>query len=435
MTGLDLSAIHGSPLTDTIKGIPGGTPDVPLRDVARQRWNVLREDMPLPLALVKRSALLHNAEWMRRFAEMTGTALCPHGKTTMSPQIFDLQLRNGAWGITAATVSQVQVLRRFGVARILLANQLIGRQNIRYVLDELKRDPGFDFYCLVDSTAGVQALARMARELDVGRPLQVLIELGQDGGRAGTRSPEQTLAVGREILAAHPYLSLRGVEGYEGILPGADVADMQRRIERLLQDMRAACQRLAQEDLFATGPIILSAGGSAYFDFPAYGLHDLGIAQETIVVLRSGCYVTHDSKWLVQLQSEIKERRPQLAGLGEGPKAALEVWAYVQSMPEPGLVIAGMGKRDCSYDIELPVPLSRFRPGSDVAPRPLEAGHRVTKLNDQHAYVQVPEGSRLQVGDMLAFGISHPCATFDKWAVLPVVNDQYDIVDAIRTFF
>lgn len=145
--------------------------------------------------------------------------------------------------------------------------------------------------------------------------------------------------------------------------------------------------------------------------------------------------MTHDSKWLVHLQSEMRERMPRMAELGEGLRPALEVWAYVQSLPEDGLAIASMGKRDCSFDIELPVPTSWFRPGHHVVPQFLDEGYRVTKLNDQHAYIQTPAESPLQMGDLLAFGISHPCATFDKWALLPVVNDSYDVIDAVRTYF
>jgi D-serine dehydratase len=435
MTGIDLSPIEDSTVDDTIKGMPGGITSFPLRDIAKQHWNLLQEDMPLPLAVLKRSALAHNADWMRRFGLMTGTLLCPHGKTTMSPQLFDLQLRNGAWGITAATVSQVQVYRRYGVGRILLANQLIGRQNIRYVLEELRRDSGFDFYCLVDSLAGVEALKSATHELVVGRPLQVLLEIGQQGGRAGARSLAQALEIARAVSVACPYLALRGIEGYEGILPGSDTADMRSRIERLIGDMKEVTHAAAREHLFAAGPVILSAGGSAYFDFPARGLNDLEIEQQTLVILRSGCYVTYDSSWLVHLQSEMRARMPRATELGEGLIAALEVWGYVQSMPEPGLVIATLGRRDCSDDIELPIPMSWYRPGHHSTPQPMEEGCSVAKLNDQHAYMQVPEACPLRVGDMLCFGISHPCTTFDKWTVIPVVNDAYDVVGAVRTFF
>ena len=61
--------------------------------------------------------------------------------------------------------------------------------------------------------------------------------------------------------------------------------------------------------------------------------------------------------------------------------------------------------------------------------------HEVLALNDQHAKLRVPHDSPLAVGDMLGFGIGHPCLTFDKWRVMTVVNDRYDVVDAITTYF
>jgi len=56
-------------------------------------------------------------------------------------------------------------------------------------------------------------------------------------------------------------------------------------------------------------------------------------------------------------------------------------------------------------------------------------------LADQHAFVSVPSGVRLAPGDLIGFGISHPCTTFDKWRVIPVVDDDYRVIDAVHTFF
>jgi D-serine dehydratase len=112
---------------------------------------------------------------------------------------------------------------------------------------------------------------------------------------------------------------------------------------------------------------------------------------------------------------------------------ALEVWAYVQSRPEPEKVLLTMGKRDVSYD-ELPVPRFWCQAGG-ARPHPIGDGHRVTGLNDQHCHMNVPTNSPLQVGDMVGFGVSHPCLTFDKWPVLYVVDDDYTVTGAVRTFF
>ncbi len=105
-----------------------------------------------------------------------------------------------------------------------------------------------------------------------------------------------------------------------------------------------------------------------------------------------------------------------------GSKPALEVWAYVQSRPESGRTILTMGKRDVSYDASLPVPLHWYRPGAMVRPEPMPRGHAVLALNDQHCHLGTPGESPLQVGDMVGFGIGHPCTTFDKWGLLMVVD-------------
>ncbi len=132
-------------LDDTVKGIPGGTKPFPLSQIVDRKWNVLREDLPFPLMVLKRSALLNNIQVMKNFLQDHQLSIAPHAKTHMSPQLIDLQLSSGAWAITAATVNQVQVFRQFGIGRIVLANQLVGRQNVRYVVEEINADSGFDF--------------------------------------------------------------------------------------------------------------------------------------------------------------------------------------------------------------------------------------------------------------------------------------------------
>jgi D-serine dehydratase len=147
------------------KGVPGLREPVALSAVTAQDWWILREDLPLPLAVIKERALHHNSGWMRAFLASGGAMIAPHGKTTMSPAIFDLQLGDGAWAVTLATPHQIQVARSFRYNRIFLANQLVGRSAIEYVLRELQDHPDFEFYCLVDSIANARAIASAAELL------------------------------------------------------------------------------------------------------------------------------------------------------------------------------------------------------------------------------------------------------------------------------
>lgn len=433
--GLSLDTILEETLDGCWKGMPGSAAPVKIRDIRARGWNVLLEELPLPLLVLRQSALTHNLAWMRQFAASTGTQLCPHGKTTMSPQLFDLQLAAGAWGITAATVSHVQSYRRFGVQRILLANQLIGAASIRYILDELGRDPNFDFYCLVDSPQSVELLRRAVSHRRLSRPLQVLLETGEMGGRCGARSLEARLMTACAVKAAAPHLVLRGVEGFEGAFQSTVEQTNLEEVERVMTGVVHTAELLEQQGAFGPGPILLSAGGSAFFDIAAQVLAGAKLGREHLVILRSGCYLVHDSDWCDSFFRRLRARTATAAAIGDGLWPALELWAYVQSIPESRRAVVTFGKRDSAHDAGFPVAQKWFRPGEHTSAQPLPCHAKVTRMNDQHAYLELSDESAVQVGDMLSFGISHPCTTLDKWKWIAVVDDGYNVVDAIRTFF
>jgi len=427
-----LDQILDSRIDETVKGFPGGRGPLPLRDVGRQGWSLLAEDVPLPACVLKASALGRNETFMRDFLGRNGASISPHGKTTMSPQLFERQIAAGAWAITVGNIHQIQVARHFGFARIVLANQLVGRQAIRYVLDELARDPGFEFYSLVDSVALVETLAKAARERGIEGRFNVFLEGGVAGARTGVRDVATARDVARAVKAASPHLTLRGVEGFEGVISGADGP---AKIDAFLDFLAEIARKIDAEDLAGPGPLILTAGGSAFYDLVVAKFAALNLRRRSMILTRSGCYLTHDSRMYENAFQAIAARSPEIAARGR-PAHALEVWAYVQSRPEPTRAIVTMGKRDVSHDRDLPIPLLWHRPGArSGSPAALGADHVCVALNDQHGFLDLPASSPLAVGDLVGFGISHPCLTFDKWQLIYVVDDDYRIVEAIRTYF
>lgn len=163
-----------------------------------QAGRALLTDVSLPAATIDAAALDHNIRWMQRYAEAHGSLLAPHGKTTMTPAIFRRQLAAGAWGITLATATQCAAAFEHGVARLLMANQLVGAPNMAIAATLIER--GADYYCVVDSVANVRALDDYfaTRNLTV----QVLIELGVAGGRCGARTAAEVEALAAAIAAA-----------------------------------------------------------------------------------------------------------------------------------------------------------------------------------------------------------------------------------------
>lgn len=428
---MNLGGIGGSLLDECCKGVPGGAGAFPIDTIAAKGWNVLRGDMNLPLAVLKQSAIGHNSAWMRDFIARSGAVIAPHGKTTMAPQLFRMQLDDGAWAITLANPHQMQVARAHGVQRIIIANQIVGPAGQRYIMQELKRDPDFDLYTIVDSESLVEQLAAAHQAIAPGRPLQVFLEGGMKGGRTGVRDRETGLRVARAVAASGGALVLRGVEGFEGLVGGTRDAKETavRGFLELLVELALACEA---EGLFAPGEVILTAGGSAFYDMVLARFRHSGLKSATRIVTRSGCYLTHDSVSYRASFADIVARTPD-AATGGGLRSALEVWAYVQSRPEADRVLLTMGARDTSMDGP-PVAQTWFRAGM-AAPAPVSAGCRLTAMNDQHAYLMVDPDAPFRVGDMVGFGVSHPCLTFDKWRILYIVDDEYNVTGAVRTFF
>jgi len=431
---LALSSLEEQWLQPGVKGLPI---TAPLRQgaIGVQGWNVLHGDTSYPVALLKTSALKHNLAWMRDFCARHGALLAPHGKTTMCPQLFGAQLAHGAWGITLANSVQARLAHRFGVRRVLLANQLVAKSDVRAVLQLLHDDPDFECIVLADSLAGVARLAEETNAHPLARPLQVLVELGLSGKRAGCRTPEEALTVARAVAGA-PGLALAGFEGYEGLLVSSDRGVDLAAVAAFVDQLGALVLEADDEGLFEGTHIVASAGGSAYFDLVARGFARLpGLSRPLVPILRSGCYLTSDHGMYQDALSELDAREGLPAGAGLRP--ALEIWSVVQSRPEPDLAILTMGKRDASHDAGLPVPLLFHRPGPGT-PHALPVDAVILKMNDQHAYLRLPAGpirAQLAVGDLVGCGISHPCTTFDRWPLLLAVDDAYTVHGAFNTFF
>jgi len=432
---MNLTTILSETLDVATKGYPLSSPALPISAIGAQRWSLLAGDLPLPQAVICDSALAHNHAWMRDFTASTGVLLAPHGKTTMAPQIFAQQLAAGAWGITVANVQQLVICVRFGVRRIIMANQLLGRAEVGVVIHLQEAHPDLEFHFLIDSQAQLTSIERVADSQSMSRKLTALLELGVAGGRTGARTFDEAVGVARAV-AASKTIALSGLECYEGLQITGDsgrdaimVAGLMQRVH----DVALACDR---EGLFAGRSIILTAGGSAAFDIVARDL-PMKLSKPVLTILRSGCYVTHDSGFYNRMLEGVKARSGTAWQSRPGLRPALEVWSRAQSCPEPGLAILTMGKRDASFDLEMPIVCKRYRPGIDTAPQPAPATWKIANMNDQHAYLRfsADDDAAPQVGDLVGCGISHPCTTFDKWRALLTVDDDYRVTGAIRTFF
>jgi D-serine dehydratase len=367
---------------------------------------------------------------MQAFAQRKGVELAPHGKTTMSPELFAQQLAAGAWGLTFATVYQASVGVAAGARRIVIANQVVCDADLDGLDALLARNAGLRVWFLVDSLAQLSLIEDWASRRGKARRFDVLLEMGIPGQRTGCRTLEQALELARAI-ARSSAARLTGIECYEGGVATCDSEHDAREVTALVRRVLEAAKACDEAKLFADDEILLTAGGSAVFDLVIPLLRAQGLSRPVRGVLRSGCYVTHDHGNYARFLKNVEKRE----GLDESLRPALEVWAMVQSVPEPGLALLTCGRRDISYDLEMPIPIKHARRGAQVAVAS-PAGWKISALNDQHAYLRFdPAGSAPQVGDRVALGISHPCTTFDKWRWMPVIEDDGAVTGAIHTRF
>ena len=386
--------------------------------------NLVR-DVSLPALVLHREALEHNIRWMQSFVSNRGAELAPHGKTSMTPALFRRQLDAGAWGITLATAVQTRAAYAHGVRRVLMANQLVGKPNMALIA-ELLADPAFDFHCIVDHPDNVADLGAFFAAC--GLRLNVMIEYGVVGGRCGCRSEAEVLALA-EAIKAQPGLALTGIEGYEGVIHGDHAVSGIREFAGSLVHLAVQLQDSAA---FAIDKPIITASGSAWYDLIAESFDAQNAAGRFLSVLRPGSYVAHDHGIYKQAQCCVLDRR---SDLHEGLLPALEVWAHVQSLPEPGFAVIAIGKRDVAYDAGLPVPLLRYRAGVVPAVGDDVSACTVTAVMDQHAFMTIAPGVQLRVGDIISFGTSHPCLTFDKWRTGCLVDEQLNVIENMETCF
>ncbi|MBL3687892.1 hypothetical protein D3248_13135 [Leucobacter zeae] len=385
-------------------------------------------DRDFPQLSLRAPALEHNIAAMAAYAADRGVRIAPHGKTAMSPELAELQLAAGAWGITAATPAQLRVYRRFGIQRLFLANQLVEPAAIAWVRAELAQDPDFECFVTVDSAAGLALLASDGSG-PAARPIDVVLEVGNAGGRTGVRDAAH-LAELAGVAAGTPGVRVAGVTNYEGTLGGGTPDEAAQRVRAFAAGIAASVAALEADGLLPDRGIV-SIGGSAYFDEALAGLRSGGIDADRIV-LRSGAYLTHDD-------GLYSRTSPSARGIAGTPRfePAISVWAPVLSVPEPGLAILLCGRRDVGFDQDLPAIRGlRRRDGGD--PRPF-AG-TITQLADQHAFAtfdpdRFGSDAGPAVGELVELGISHPCTTLDRWGLVPVVDDEHRVRELIRMYF
>ena len=373
--------------------------------------NIFTAGFQFPIMVLKDKALKHNIDRMARFCKSVGAELAPHVKTTMSPQIAQMQVDAGAFALTIANFWQAEIFRNFGFKKLIIANEVLDPTAIAAIADlNSKKSAEIIFY--VDSIAGLEIIKKYTPKDGIQN---LFIEIGTDNGRGGIRDLDLVTKIAKNI-SEDSRLKLRGVTGFEGAVPNAARTSAgEDSVTKFCQKIVAAANNAYQYK--SENEFIISAGGSAYFEIVASELNKFD--KPKILLLRSGGYVTHDSRYYEEIYP-FRDSNDLLL-------PAIEVWAQVISAPEKEFGVLNLGKRDVGCDLHNPIPVAKY------SGKLSKFSGEIEKLNDQHGFMRSKE--EFAVSELIGLGISHPCTTFDKWRLIPLVNDNYDVVDCIHTFF
>ena len=390
-------------------------------------------DLGTPLLTLDAGALDHNLRTMAAWCREAGVALAPHGKTTMAPALWQAQLDAGAVGITLANLPQLHVARAFGVQRLMLANSLLDPAGLAWIAAELAADPDFAFACWADSVDTVTQMDAALHAAGVGtgpdpdtdRPIEVLVELGAP--RRPDRSTHRRR--GRRRRARRPSRADAAARGRRRVrrLAGPQrLPRKPRRVRAYLRDLAELHRRLAPDAYETDHPVVTQAAARISIPSPRYWSRQLP-NQGGEVVLRSGAYVIHDDGFY----------------RGISPLSRAGTARSRTHLPSGH---ARLGPRRLAPRAE-PLPPRRRQARPPLRRRPADprlvrgvgaVSGVVTALNDQHAFLR-DAGDTAPVGAVLRLGLSHPCTAFDKWTLIPVLDDADSadpkVVDLVRTFF
>jgi D-serine dehydratase len=393
------------------KGFPIDSYGKTLEQFLATKPNLFTANFQFPIMVLKESAVKNNIAQMMSFCNSVNAELAPHVKTTMSPQLAQMQVAAGARALTVANFWQGSIFLKYGFKNLIIANEVLDPTAIAEIA-KINKQKQAEIIFYVDSILALEIIQKFT-------PLEgeqnLFIEIGAENGRGGVRELSLVEQLAQRIKADQR-LNLIGVTGFEGAVPDAARGRRgERKISKFCQKIVAAAELAYPYK--SDQPFVISAGGSAYFDIVARELNKFEKPRR--LLLRSGGYITHDHKYYEEIYP--------FASTDRSFQPAIEVWGQVISKPERDFGVLNLGKRDIGNDLHNPIPIKSY----DGQVKSFSAV--IEKLNDQHGYLRGKQ--EFSLAQLIGLGISHPCTTFDKWGLIPLVNDDYDLIDCIQTFF
>lgn len=353
-------------------------------------------ELETPHILLDQRRLQANIRLIQNIADTRGVNLRPHIKTHKCLEIARLQIDAGAIGITASKVDEALVFITNGIRSITVAYPLVVASKLDRLI-AVARTHDVDLRLIVDSPAGVDAIARAAEYHQIHISIFLKIDVGLH--RCGLTEDDPRLVELVQKIVREPALNFLGFLSHAGHTYGAEDMDAARKIAQ------EECEILmrVRKKLESVGVEVAEVSvGSTPGTLASDSYH--GITE-----IRPGNYVFMD-------------RMPLRLKLIELKQIALSVLATVVSRNSDYFIIDA-GSKTLSSDkgahgmagmegFGLAYPVDRFEDK--------DYEMIVAKLSEEHGFV-ARKHFDLEVGSKLRLVPNHACVVanlLDTYAVL-----------------
>ncbi len=331
------------------------------------------EELATPAVLVDLDVATRNLDRMAGFCQKHGLGLRPHTKTHKSLEFARRQLSRGSRGLTVAKVGEAEVIVAATPGEILVAHPVFGAAQLER-LARLAAET--EILIAIDSDAAAEAISCAAARLGVS--FGILVEFDSGFRRCGLAAGAACVALARGIERL-PGLRLRGLMTYFGNIWGSE-EERASQIRCTAREVQRAVEAFEAERL----PLEIVSGGST----PAAVLSHLipGLTE-----IRPGTYIFNDMNTVYQGACSLDD-------------CAVRVLTTVVSTAISGQAIIDAGSKTLSSDPLSSGPKSGY--GFIVG----QPSVTLTRLNEEHGYVDITRAGPLRIGEKLSVIPNHVCA-------------------------
>ena len=167
-------------------------------------------ELDTPALCVDLDVLEKNINDLQHACDELEIPLRVHTKTHKTPAIARRQIAAGAIGIVSQKLGEAEAMADGGIADILIPYNIVGQAKLKRLTQLVKRGKS-TITVSADSTITVDGLSQAASSDECS--IRVVVEMDTGGGRVGTQSPGETLALAQHIDQL-PGLEFAGVMTY-----------------------------------------------------------------------------------------------------------------------------------------------------------------------------------------------------------------------------